>query len=670
MANISPIAWGVEDGDVAEVANITLITEKIDAEIIPALNNVTDGENILIEAIPDASIPIDKLEEVTVTLTGDVTGEAILQTGGTVTIETTADGKQNSLVSGINIKTINGASVLGGGNLIINGDTPDQTNNGGKILSTDGNVLFWKNADEAARDLIDDNISDTDHTWSGNKIQDAIAENQNMLVSGKVFETNKAQFRAMSIFTNMANPMVVDEDTGLLITHVSAQTSERIDIARNATGTIRSVTSTSGLTVTKQINALYTSGEVSSTSIIINNLQGVAVAKIDETHALYVYRYPAAPYYFYAVVLEFTEDFTANVIAGTPVRLFVSDGDFTDSYVTGSKLIKYDDGKFLLGIGFRTASSVSKFRFETLFVDGSYAITENTVYEPVTSSASDAFLKSVTDLGDGGFVFKTHNGTYNQLFVATPNADGTITFGGVMTFSTATSATTDTDKLVRVGTSNYYVTGCGSAPCYLSVVTIVGTTITQVSMDSLNYTWYDFCACALDSDRIAYTVSNSSTANHVRVIQFNLSNGSFAQLSTLNITGLNFSNMMFSGIDYEDAATWQIYFGDFRTGVMLANITKATSAVSSISTYSTVKFRGVADDGAPILQLASKGNLVRKSNHFYSDNTDANYVNASIQADINMMPFSVLDGKRFIVINNDDISVQIPSEATEFEPWY
>ncbi|MBQ0113373.1 MAG: hypothetical protein KBT03_09610 [Bacteroidales bacterium] len=53
--------------------------------------------------------------------------------------------KQDTLVSGTNIKTINGNSVLGSGNLSIS-ELPDQTGQKGKFLTTNGTTASWDNA--------------------------------------------------------------------------------------------------------------------------------------------------------------------------------------------------------------------------------------------------------------------------------------------------------------------------------------------------------------------------------------------------------------------------------------------------------------------------------------------------------------------------------------------
>jgi len=52
--------------------------------------------------------------------------------------------KQDALVSGTNIKTINSNSILGSGNLDIDA-LPSQTNNSGKFLTTNGTTASWGN---------------------------------------------------------------------------------------------------------------------------------------------------------------------------------------------------------------------------------------------------------------------------------------------------------------------------------------------------------------------------------------------------------------------------------------------------------------------------------------------------------------------------------------------
>ena len=76
--------------------------------------------------------------------TSDLTNGAGFITGITSSDVTTALGytPQAQLVSGTNIKTINNNSILGSGNLTLNG-LPTQTGQSGKFLTTDGTDASW-----------------------------------------------------------------------------------------------------------------------------------------------------------------------------------------------------------------------------------------------------------------------------------------------------------------------------------------------------------------------------------------------------------------------------------------------------------------------------------------------------------------------------------------------
>ena len=60
----------------------------------------------------------------------------------TASDKTTWSGKQDALVSGTNIKTVNGNSLLGSGDVTID-SLPDQTGNSGKFLKTNGTTASW-----------------------------------------------------------------------------------------------------------------------------------------------------------------------------------------------------------------------------------------------------------------------------------------------------------------------------------------------------------------------------------------------------------------------------------------------------------------------------------------------------------------------------------------------
>lgn len=69
---------------------------------------------------------------------GSITGTLSDQTD----LQTALNGKQATLVSGTNIKTINSTSILGSGNIDID-SLPSQTGQSGKFLTTDGTDASW-----------------------------------------------------------------------------------------------------------------------------------------------------------------------------------------------------------------------------------------------------------------------------------------------------------------------------------------------------------------------------------------------------------------------------------------------------------------------------------------------------------------------------------------------
>lgn len=121
-------------------------------------NNLTAGDNITINnnvisakdttyiAGTGISIDEDSDENLVISNTqtsaewGNITGTLSDQTD----LQNALNAKQDTLVSGTNIKTVNGNSLLGSGNVNINA-LPSQTGQSGKFLTTDGTAASWAN---------------------------------------------------------------------------------------------------------------------------------------------------------------------------------------------------------------------------------------------------------------------------------------------------------------------------------------------------------------------------------------------------------------------------------------------------------------------------------------------------------------------------------------------
>ena len=109
---------------------------------------VTAGADLVASDIPNLSL--SKITDVTATSTEvnvldgitASTTELNYVDGVTSNIQTQLNSKQATLVSGTNIKTINNNSILGSGNLDIDG-LPSQTGQSGKFLTTNGTIASW-----------------------------------------------------------------------------------------------------------------------------------------------------------------------------------------------------------------------------------------------------------------------------------------------------------------------------------------------------------------------------------------------------------------------------------------------------------------------------------------------------------------------------------------------
>lgn len=120
-------------------------------------NNLTAGDNITINnnvisakdttyiAGTGISIDEDSDENLVISNTqtsaewGNITGTLSNQTD----LQNALNAKQDTLVSGTNIKTVNGNSLLGSGNVNVDG-LPSQTGQSGKYLTTDGSNASWE----------------------------------------------------------------------------------------------------------------------------------------------------------------------------------------------------------------------------------------------------------------------------------------------------------------------------------------------------------------------------------------------------------------------------------------------------------------------------------------------------------------------------------------------
>lgn len=139
--------------------------------------------------------------------------------------KTTWNNKQDTLVSGTNIKTINNNSILGSGNISVD-SLPTQTGQSGKFLTTNGTAASWANVDalpsqtgQSGKYLTTNGIT---ASW-GDTIETTEASlktiNGNSLIgTGDITITSAPNTDNVTINTNTSNELqaigVIEKNTG------------------------------------------------------------------------------------------------------------------------------------------------------------------------------------------------------------------------------------------------------------------------------------------------------------------------------------------------------------------------------------------------------------------------------------------------------------------------
>jgi len=150
-------------------------------------------------------------------------------------LDTALSGKQATLVSGENIKTINNNSILGSGNLTLDG-LPSQSGQSGKFLTTDGTDASWANVSATP-----DNISINNN--SSNALQSIGNINKNTATGALAVKYDWVgtlqEYTTQGVKT--AHPewicYIIDDISGGTSVYTKAEVDALI-LAANPTGTI------------------------------------------------------------------------------------------------------------------------------------------------------------------------------------------------------------------------------------------------------------------------------------------------------------------------------------------------------------------------------------------------------------------------------------------------
>ena len=129
------IAWGDITGTLANQTDLNTALGGKQDSITGAATSITSSDLTASRALVSDSSGKVAASSITSTKLGYLTDV-------TSNIQAQINGKQATLVSGTNIKTINNNSVLGSGNITID-SLPSQTGNSGKYLTTNGTSASW-----------------------------------------------------------------------------------------------------------------------------------------------------------------------------------------------------------------------------------------------------------------------------------------------------------------------------------------------------------------------------------------------------------------------------------------------------------------------------------------------------------------------------------------------
>lgn len=147
---IDGIAAGAQVNVIEDVkvngTSLTVTSKAVDITVPTNTNQLTNGAGFLVASdIAGKQDVIDSSHKLSADLIDDTSTTNKFVSASD---KRTWDGKQDALVSGTNIKTINNESILGSGNIAISGgggsaEYPSQTGHSGEFLKTDGSDVSW-----------------------------------------------------------------------------------------------------------------------------------------------------------------------------------------------------------------------------------------------------------------------------------------------------------------------------------------------------------------------------------------------------------------------------------------------------------------------------------------------------------------------------------------------
>ena len=270
ISDLATIRSGASAGATALQPNAS-ITAATKCKITYDANGlVTAGADLIASDIPDLSATYQTKITSSAKLSADLLSEGTTNKLVSASEKSTWNGKQDALVSGTNIKTVNGSSLLGTGDITID-SLPAQAGNSGKFLGTNGTAASWNSlpiASTSSTGVVkaDGTTITVDSAGTISAVQDTmtmVVDEFTMAADGTTISLTNAPASKSLCWVNICNTDIVSSEWSLSGSTITLATS----IPAGTWGQVRYFTNVGGVSATSPL--LKTKASVSAGALTL-----------------------------------------------------------------------------------------------------------------------------------------------------------------------------------------------------------------------------------------------------------------------------------------------------------------------------------------------------------------------------------------------------------------
>ena len=270
ISDLATIRSGASAGATALQPNAS-ITAATKCKITYDANGlVTAGADLIASDIPDLSATYQTKITSSAKLSADLLSEGTTNKLVSASEKSTWNGKQDALVSGTNIKTVNGNSLLGTGDISID-SLPAQAGNSGKFLGTNGTAASWNSLPIASTSStgvvkVDGTTITVDSAGTISAVQDTmtmVVDEFTMAADGTTITLTNAPASKSLCWVNICNTDIVSSEWSLSGSTITLATS----IPAGTWGQVRYFTNVGGVSATSPL--LKTKASVSAGALTL-----------------------------------------------------------------------------------------------------------------------------------------------------------------------------------------------------------------------------------------------------------------------------------------------------------------------------------------------------------------------------------------------------------------